>query len=88
MRQEYRGFLARQQSQTEAAGLLVSSRGARYFVKNHGVLFAALVDGCAIAAHLQLWRLRTILVQRKPDRDPPWYLWDLIRHSVFVAALG
>ena len=54
----------------------------RYFVKNHGVLFAALVDGCAIAA-FALWRLRRFL-QRKPDRDPPWYLWDLVRHSTFV----
>jgi len=54
----------------------------RYFVKNHGLLYAAVVDACAISA-CALWRARRS-IQRKPDYDPPHLLGDLIRHSVFV----
>lgn len=55
----------------------------RYFVKNFGAGYAALAD----AAHMigfALWRLRR-WVQRKPDLDPPHYLADFLRHSVFAA---
>ena len=53
----------------------------RYFVKNHGWLYAALADLAYIAAH-SLWRLRRF-VQRKEDTDPPRLLTDSICHSVF-----
>ncbi|EAQ33843.1 glycosyl transferase, group 2 family protein [Nitrobacter sp. Nb-311A] len=53
----------------------------RYFLKNHGPLYAALVDICRIAG-LSLWRLR-ILLTRKEDTTPPKHLSDSIRHSVF-----
>ncbi|MCI0651393.1 MAG: glycosyltransferase family 2 protein [Planctomycetes bacterium] len=54
----------------------------RYFVKNHGVVCAALADLAAIAG-LAMWRVRRAL-QRIPDRDPPRLLTDLIRNSVFL----
>jgi GT2 family glycosyltransferase len=53
----------------------------RYFVKNHGWLYAALADLAYIAAHA-LWRLRRF-VQRKEDTDPPKLLTDSVFHSVF-----
>jgi N-acetylglucosaminyl-diphospho-decaprenol L-rhamnosyltransferase len=51
----------------------------RYFVKNHGRLYAACADLLWMAAY-SLWRLRR-LVQRKPDTDPPRKLADFFRHS-------
>lgn len=53
----------------------------RYFLKNHGAIHtmaadAAFLVGCAI------WRLRR-RIQGKPDTDPPHWLWDSLRHSVF-----
>lgn len=54
----------------------------RYFVKNFGKAYATLAD----IAHLtgfMLWRLRR-LVQQKPDFDPPHYLSDFFRNSVFM----
>ncbi len=54
----------------------------RYFLKNHGWLYAAATDAAYLASHT-LWRLRR-LVQQKPDTDPPRLLTDSIRHSVFV----
>lgn len=53
----------------------------RYFVKNHGWVYAALADVIWISAFAS-WRVRR-LVQRKPDPDPPHYLADAIRNSVF-----
>jgi GT2 family glycosyltransferase len=53
----------------------------RYFLKNHGLLYAALADIAWIAG-FALWRLRRIM-QRKPDNDPPQLLGDSIRNSVF-----
>ncbi|SFL28366.1 glycosyltransferase [Shimia haliotis] len=47
-----------------------------YFRKTRGSAFAptlAHVTGCLI------WKLRRF-VGRKPQRDPDWFLWDLIRH--------
>jgi GT2 family glycosyltransferase len=53
----------------------------RYFLKNHGVLYAALTDLVTIVGNA-LWSVRR-RIQRKPDTDPPYYLWDFIRNSVF-----
>jgi N-acetylglucosaminyl-diphospho-decaprenol L-rhamnosyltransferase len=54
----------------------------RYFLKNHGRLYAALIDAGYITG-LALWRLRRI-IQRRPDTDPEHVLDDAIRQSVFV----
>lgn len=54
----------------------------RYFLKNHGWLYAAVADA-AWASGFALWRLRRI-IQRKPDPDPPNYLGDFLRNSVFL----
>ncbi len=52
----------------------------RYFVKNHGAVYASLAD-LAFATGFVLWRLRRA-IQRKPDQDPPKLLGDFIRNSV------
>jgi GT2 family glycosyltransferase len=52
----------------------------RYFVKNHGGLYAAIADIVWILG-FSLWRCRRI-IQRKPDTDPPYFLRDFIRNSV------
>jgi N-acetylglucosaminyl-diphospho-decaprenol L-rhamnosyltransferase len=54
----------------------------RYFVKNHGWLYAALADLAYLSAHA-LWRLRRF-VQQKEDTDPPKLLTDSLCHSVFM----
>ena len=54
----------------------------RYFVKNHGILYAAMVDAGSMLACIA-WNLRRVL-QRKPQTDPPRLLFDLFTHSVFV----
>jgi N-acetylglucosaminyl-diphospho-decaprenol L-rhamnosyltransferase len=56
----------------------------RYFVKNHGRLYAAAVDVVWVIAFLA-WRLRRV-IQRKPDPDPPKLLQDFIRHSALFKA--
>ncbi len=53
----------------------------RYFLKNHGVLYAAACDAAWIAA-FSLWRARRALT-RKPDMDPPSLLRDFVNGSVF-----
>jgi N-acetylglucosaminyl-diphospho-decaprenol L-rhamnosyltransferase len=55
----------------------------RYFLKNHGVLYATAVDAAFILGYAA-WRLR-MRIQRKPDTDPPHLLIDAIRHSIFCA---
>jgi GT2 family glycosyltransferase len=55
----------------------------RFFLKNYGAAYAALVDA-AFLVGFALWRLRR-RVQRKPDDDPPHMLADSFRHSVFRA---
>lgn len=52
----------------------------RFWLKNHGGLYALLVD-LAFLTGFSLWRLRR-LIQRKPETDPPHFLWDSMRHSV------
>jgi GT2 family glycosyltransferase len=53
----------------------------RFFLKNHGPAYTALVDLAAIVGHalggFRRW------VQRKPQAHPPGTLSDTIRHSVF-----
>jgi GT2 family glycosyltransferase len=53
----------------------------RYFTKNYGALYTALVDAAFIGGYA-LWRLRRLL-QRRPDNYPQHMLFDSIRHSVF-----
>ena len=54
----------------------------RYFLKNHGAVYAALAD-VSMLTGLTLWRLRVALT-RQQDSDPPYLLRDSIRHSVFL----
>jgi len=58
----------------------------RHFLKNHGALYAALVD-FAYLSGFALWRLRR-RIQGKPDTDPPHMLGDAFRHSVFSAGFA
>jgi GT2 family glycosyltransferase len=58
----------------------------RYFVKNHGWLYAALADGAWMFGFI-LWRCRQA-IQRKPDMDPPFALWDFIRNSILLSPLN
>ncbi len=53
---------------------------SRYFVKNHGRLYAACADAAWIVG-FALWRIRRI-VQGKPDKDPPHMLWDFVCTSL------
>ena len=55
----------------------------RYFLKNYGALYTALVDIAFISGYA-IWRLRR-RIQRRPDTDPPYVLIDSIRHSVFFS---
>lgn len=54
----------------------------RYFLKNFGKTTLLLADLAQLGG-FSLWRLRRLL-QRKPDLDPPHFLRDALRHSVFV----
>lgn len=53
-----------------------------FFLKNYGPWRTALCDAAFILG-FSLWRLRRFL-QRKPDPDPPQFLSDFIRNSVFM----
>lgn len=55
----------------------------RFFLKNYGRAYTALADA-AFLTGLGLWTLRTRL-QRRPHSNPPHYLGDSWRHSVFCA---
>lgn len=57
----------------------------RYFVKNHGWLYAALADAVWIISFSVL-KVRHFF-QRKKSNDPPFLLWDFLKHSVFVSGL-
>lgn len=54
----------------------------RYFVKNHGGLYAMLADAAFIVG-FALWRMRRA-VQRKDDVDPEHFLSDFVKQSVFA----
>ena len=53
----------------------------RYFLKNHGFIYAAAADAALIVG-LALWRLRVVLT-RQQDAISPFLLRDVITHSVF-----
>jgi N-acetylglucosaminyl-diphospho-decaprenol L-rhamnosyltransferase len=53
----------------------------RFWVKNYGLVRTALADGVWIGG-FSLWKVRQKL-QGKPDCDPPNFLTDFIRNSVF-----
>ncbi len=55
----------------------------RYFVKNHGWLYALLADLVWVLGFM-LWEIRRPL-QRKPSDDPPYLLWDFVRNSLFLS---
>lgn len=54
----------------------------RYFLKNHGWLYAVLADTAWASCHL-LWQIRRI-VQRKPSCDPPQFFSDFLLNSVLL----
>jgi GT2 family glycosyltransferase len=54
----------------------------RYFLKNHGPLYATIVDCVWVVGHL-FWQIRRFL-QRKPQTGPASLLVDYARNSVFV----
>lgn len=54
----------------------------RFWLKNHGPFYTACVDA-AFLLGFSLWRLRRWLT-RRPDMDPPHFLFDSLRHSVFL----
>jgi GT2 family glycosyltransferase len=56
----------------------------RYFLNNHGRAATALAD-LAWSLGYATFRLRR-LIQRKPDTDPEWLLWDFIRFNFLPAA--
>jgi hypothetical protein len=56
----------------------------RYFVKNHGRVYAMLADGLWTVGFF-LWRVRRRL-QRKPDQDPPRFMFDFLRYSTLAQA--
>jgi GT2 family glycosyltransferase len=51
----------------------------RYFVRNHGRATAFFAD-VAWAGSGAIYRALQF-VRRKPRTDPPWLLWDFLRHS-------
>lgn len=54
----------------------------RYFLKNHGWLYATLADAAWFFGFV-LWRWRRV-IQHKPDLDPPKLLSDFLFNSVFL----
>lgn len=51
----------------------------RYFLKNYSSFHLIAAD-CLWLVGFSVWRLRRLL-QRKPDEDPPYLLWDFLRNS-------
>lgn len=54
----------------------------RFFLKNHGALYTAMVDGLTLAG-LTLFKLRS-LINKKKNWSLPHVLRDHFRHSVFA----
>jgi N-acetylglucosaminyl-diphospho-decaprenol L-rhamnosyltransferase len=54
----------------------------RYFVKNHGWLYAAMTDLSWLVGY-GLWSVRRV-IQRKPNTDPPCLFLDSLRNSVLL----
>jgi len=57
----------------------------RYFLKNYGVIHAALADFCWLVG-FSSWKLRNFF-QRKPDINPPKLFRDTFMNSVFVKGI-
>jgi N-acetylglucosaminyl-diphospho-decaprenol L-rhamnosyltransferase len=49
----------------------------RYFILNHGLVYALVVDAGVVVGNL-LWTLRR-LIARKPDTNPPYWIRDIVR---------
>jgi GT2 family glycosyltransferase len=79
------GVSARRQRPGRRPAYWFASR-RRYFVKNHGPLYARLAD-LAFGLGYALWRLRRVL-QRKPDTDPPHLLRDFVKYNLFRSRKG
>jgi hypothetical protein len=58
----------------------------RYFLKNHGLVHAALADSAFLFGHALL-RLRRALTS-KPMRDPPHMLGDFVKNGMLVQGVG
>lgn len=58
----------------------------RYYLRSFGRCAALLADTCWLLGYT-IWRLRRA-VQRKPDLDPPKFLSDFFKHSVFCRGFG
>ena len=54
----------------------------RYYLKNHGWLYAVLTDAAWALSHM-MWQVRRV-IQRKPDNDPPKLLSDFLLNSVLL----
>jgi N-acetylglucosaminyl-diphospho-decaprenol L-rhamnosyltransferase len=54
----------------------------RYFLKFHGAFYTGLADLLWMTG-FALWRLRR-WVFSKPDSDPPHFLWDFFRNSLWA----
>jgi len=75
------GVTVRDQPKRRVPSYWFESR-RRYFVLNHGRLYAAMADLLVIAA-FPVGRLLDRL-RRKPDRNAPHFLADFIRHSALL----
>jgi len=53
----------------------------RYYLQSFNKMTAVLADACWLVGFV-LWRIRRA-IQRKPDMDPPKFLGDFFKHSVF-----
>lgn len=58
----------------------------RYYLRSFGKWTALMADTCWLVG-FSLWRIRRA-IQRKPDLDPPKFLADFFKHSVFCKGFG
>jgi N-acetylglucosaminyl-diphospho-decaprenol L-rhamnosyltransferase len=75
------GVTVRDQAPRRVPGYWFESR-RRYFVLNHGRLYAAMADLLVILAYPVGQFLRWL--RRKPDRNAPHFFGDFIRHSAIL----
>ena len=54
----------------------------RYFLKNHGWVYASIVDATWLISFI-VRRLRQI-IQRQPNTEPPFLLTDFWANSIFL----
>lgn len=59
---------------------------ARYFRKNHGVLYAFMASAAWLLG-FAAWRVRAWL-QRKPDTTPAYFVQDFVRYTLFTPDSG